>query len=595
MNIEVMRRLLEQNKLEPYIRHIRFPQYKNIKPFTQIDFTFPITALVGANGTNKSSLLKALYGAPDSNNLGNYWFSTDIDPILEGDNYPNCFVYGYLNQHRGNLVEVLKTRVKKGNDPDYWEPSRPIIRYGMEGMPEPDPADPNRSQTRWKAISKKADLLDFRLSLSAFDRYFYNGDFSQTKHLSHKKNYIRTRAPHLKSVLDNGLNKYLYYNVNRIVSGQNKTLTADELDAVKKILGRNYSEIKLVGHKFFQAEGYTARISNNDHNYTEAFAGSGEFAVVMLVTRIMRAEPKSLILLDEPEVSLHPGAQERLLDFLGDQVIKKKHQVIFTTHSPALIRKLPPDAIKVLSLEGTAAHVTLASQKSMPEEAFLQIGEPILGKKLVITEDRLAIEIIRRALRVHNPQRLQLLRFQHFSGGASVMFNNYVVPYSAENRSDILCLFDGDQRPASKWPKLDEISKINDDDLSEKIKILTGSEIKFPINSGDEADKKNQRHDAQRRFLGWSCDHVRYLPGNQSPEEFVLSKIDIKVDDDAKLKFVSLTRESLGLTEHEENPKGEAIFQEQCRRVAQIPADDQDLAEVARIIEEFMARGAIQA
>ena len=35
---------------------------------------------------------------------------------------------------------------------------------------------------------------------------------------------------------------------------------------------------------------------------------------------------------DEPEVSLHPGAQEKLMDFLFDQVKAKKHQVVMTPH-----------------------------------------------------------------------------------------------------------------------------------------------------------------------------------------------------------------------------------------------------------------------
>lgn len=49
----------------PYIRNLVLADYKNISPLTKIDFSFPITALVGANGTNKSSILKALYGTAE--------------------------------------------------------------------------------------------------------------------------------------------------------------------------------------------------------------------------------------------------------------------------------------------------------------------------------------------------------------------------------------------------------------------------------------------------------------------------------------------------------------------------------------------------
>ena len=36
-----------------WITHIRFPYFKNIQPNTRIDFSCPITALVGPNGTGK--------------------------------------------------------------------------------------------------------------------------------------------------------------------------------------------------------------------------------------------------------------------------------------------------------------------------------------------------------------------------------------------------------------------------------------------------------------------------------------------------------------------------------------------------------------
>lgn len=166
-----LRNLLSAGQLEPYIRHIRFPHYKNLVEGTRIDFTYPITALVGANGTNKSSVLRALYGAPQNNNLGNLWFSTSIDPI-EDDGARSCFIYGYLNQDVGRCIEVLKTRIHKSNDPDYWEPSRPVAAYQMEKMPPAVKPLKGRSMTRWSAIDKDVVYLDFRATLSAFDKLF---------------------------------------------------------------------------------------------------------------------------------------------------------------------------------------------------------------------------------------------------------------------------------------------------------------------------------------------------------------------------------------------------------------------------------------
>jgi len=202
-NKETLLALLQNGKLEPYVRHIRFPQYKNLASNTRVDFSYPITALVGANGTNKSSILRAIWGAPGYNNLGNFWFSTSTDPIEETGQRPSCFIYGYLNASENQVVEVIKTRSYKEEDPDYWEPSRPLIGYEMTKMPpllDGQPVPEGRSKTRWKTIEKNVVYLDFRAALSAFDKFFYHGELtSKVNTEKNKKEFIRTRAPHLKS------------------------------------------------------------------------------------------------------------------------------------------------------------------------------------------------------------------------------------------------------------------------------------------------------------------------------------------------------------------------------------------------------------
>lgn len=589
MDEKTLRTLLEKGKLEPYIRHIRFPQYKNINPFTKIDFTFPITAIVGANGTNKSSLLRALYGSPGSNNLGNYWFSTKIDTIEEGAQFPNCFIYGYYNSHRNKVVEVLKTRIKKENDPDYWEPSRALKSYNMEPFNREDEYnsnDPNALKTRWRTIKKNVEIIDFRHGLSSFDRYFYYGDYSKEQTFKEKKLFIRRRSPHLKKALDKNLLHSTYCGTERIVDEINFDLSDQEVTEIGTILGRNYHKISLIRHLFFQLDGYTARIYAKNQLYTEAFAGSGEFAVIMIVSRIMRTSEKSLILLDEPEVSLHPGAQERLLDFMVDQIKKHKHQIIFTTHSPAMIRGLPSDAIKVLDFDDKTSQVILVSQESLPEEAFIKIGEPISGKKLIIVEDKLAREIIIRSLRLFYPQLLKLVDIKFFPGGASVIFNHYIPPYAEEDRKNVCVILDGDQTPASPWPNALEIDKLDSEELRSNIENLSGSDIKFPKDSGPQEIIKNQITLCRKKFLNWCGKYVAYLPSNLGPEEFVLQKTNVHFQGDAKLKFVELTRESLGLLT-EESPSSEQIFAEQQRQVAKIPIDDQDMKLIADTVKTF--------
>ncbi len=46
-------------EFDNFITEINLPYFKNIKIGTQINFTFPLTVLIGQNGCGKSSCLQA--------------------------------------------------------------------------------------------------------------------------------------------------------------------------------------------------------------------------------------------------------------------------------------------------------------------------------------------------------------------------------------------------------------------------------------------------------------------------------------------------------------------------------------------------------
>jgi hypothetical protein len=578
--------LLAKKKLEPYVRHIRFPQYKNLAADTRVDFTYPISALVGANGTNKSSILRALYGAPGHNNLGNFWFSTSTDPIAETGEGPSCFIYGHWNNATQQVVEVLKTRVSKEEDPDYWEPSRPIVRYGMDRMPPVVPGEDlpeGRSMTRWNAISKNVVYLDFRAALSAFDKFFYHGELrTKLNTEKNKKDFIRTRAPHLKRALDTGITTLEYRKSERLHGGVNRVLIADELAAIGAILGRKYSEIKIIRHSLFNCDAFSCFMTTEGLKYTEAFAGSGEFAVVRIVTSVMEAPDQSLILLDEPEVSLHPGAQDRLVDFLTANVKKHKHQVVISTHSPAIVRKLPPEAIKVLTMDPVSGKVRLPRQSSLADEAFFHLGEPIPGKVFVVVEDVLAQALVKRALSDGGEAIAELFDVQYFPGGSQTLWGHYLPIYAAEARDNVLVLFDGDQRPAKNLPDPATIAAADEATIKAEILRVTKVDIQFHVDGGKGGANIEQQVIVRRAFVSWALRNTDYLPGTEIPEAFVwenMQKSDnaaLIVDPDPKKRFEKLTRIDLGTPAFEAVTSDE-IFATQRRCLATIPADHPDL------------------
>lgn len=589
--IAKLSQMFRAGQLEPFIRHIRFPHYKNLAPNTRIDFTFPLTTLVGPNGTNKSSVLRALYGAPGYNNLGKLWFSTRVDPIAETGGRPR-FIYGFLNRHAGQVVEVVKSRIHKEDDPDYWEPSRPLIRDGM--IPPPPMAEgeedvPGRHKTRWANIEKEVLYIDFRSEISAYDKYFYHGELNQTLTVRTKQDYIRRQAGPLRRTIDEDLDSYEFRGREKVV--ENRILTTEERKAVEAILSREYASIRHVRHRFFGQEGHSIILQHRDLTYSEAFAGSGEFAAIMLVIKVWNTPERSLILLDEPEVSLHPGAQEALVEFLLDQVKRKKHQVVLSTHSPTMIKGLPPEAIKTFHLD-KATGLAVVRPASMPEEAFFHLGETGRGRVRVIVEDRLGVELVKAAIRPYGEAAMNMFEIVRFPGGAQTLTTHYIPIFSMEGRKDTLILLDGDQRRQTPIPDPDTISPSQDRDLQSIVEAFAGGEVRFLVDgrSGGGGDE-TQLTAARRGYLRWARTHVDYLPGI-NPEAFVWEEMPKDSATESitaelpKERFLHLTRLEYGLADFDKPSSGE-IFHVQKRRLASLPQSHPELVRLGNLLTSF--------
>jgi hypothetical protein len=310
-------------------------------------------------------------------------------------------------------------------------------------------------------------------------------------------------------------------------------------------------------------------------SYTEAFAGSGEFAVVRLVVDLINAPEHSLILLDEPEVSLHPGAQERLMAFLFSRVKSHKYQIVLATHSPGMIRWLPPEAIKALIVDPTTGRVRLPSQSTAAEEAFFYIGEPVPGRVTVIVEDELAKHVVTKALRIGGEAFVNRFEVKYFPGGSQTLWSNYLPIFSAEQRKDVLVMLDGDQKPMQALPDPETVPSTDSEKLQKALNEAAGVKIKFAVDASAGKPNAEQIDLAVRELVKWTGKYVAYLPGN-TPETFVWD--NMKKDAESavfdslppKKRFDELARKELGRASYE-HLSSQDILGTQLRRLATIP------------------------
>jgi len=501
-------------QFQRYIDFIQFPFYRNLESNTKINFDFPITVFTGPNGSGKSSCLHALNGAVQGKTPFDFWFSTEVDPIKEKP--VNSFFYSYLKEVNGENkpIQVLKTRVRLKNNPDYWETSRPIKSYGMDMFTLP-------GKERNPPIDMPAIYMDFRAELSAFDKYFYFTNPKTGVKIKNKQDYLRKYSKFLNQILSE--QKAFITRYNLVQNKKLQKLTSAELKAISIILGKEYVSGILIEHRLFKEWGYSIQLSNDAHKYSEAFAGSGEVSVVRLVTKLLALKEPSLVILDEPEVSLHPGAQSRLIKFLLDQIKNKKHQVVLTSHSPSIVKGLPKEAIKVFYQNPRNGRF-LVKENLTPEEAFFHIEFPVDNRKNIVVEDVLAQEIVSGVLSKMGEETENLFNVKFNPGGESVIKKEFITVFCREQNSQDFVFFDGDQQPETPhidWQTI-PVADLTVENLRTKIREQTGEEIKFSVDGGQGRGNQTQQLELQKSFLDYYLSNVFYLP-KQIPEDIIWS------------------------------------------------------------------------
>ena len=500
-----------------YITDIHFPYYKGLVPDAKIEFKFPLTVLVGENGCGKSSVLQALENVSAGKSLSQRWFSTSVDPIPE--NARPCFWYSYYSADAKRIVQILNTRIKKkfkdgSENPDYWEPSRPVAKYGMELFDEKFANTPGATGSRWNGTKRKIEYIDFREEISAFDKYFY---FENEPRKKTKQEYVRQYSKYLKMAIDG------HFKKDREINGKQRlhsieVLSNEEVKILSGILDKQYTSVKIIEHQFYSKWGTSVYFSQDasdesfSGNYSEAFAGSGESAVAKLVHKIFKAEKGTLLLLDEPEVSLHPGAQKRLLNYILENVRNNGLQVVISTHSPAIVEELPPEAIVVMNQ--TAQNKFNPIPDVFAEAAFQYIGHTNVERPQIIVEDKTAELLVKRALSLCNPKAVASIDVICHPGGAKDLYREAVVFSRMESKKTFL-LLDGDQK--KDIPASAEVSECNLDKTILEITGVESSKLNFAADSGKEAE---QLPAAKRAYLDFLKNHCYFLPMT-TPEEIL--------------------------------------------------------------------------
>jgi len=101
----------------------------------------------------------------------------------------------------------------------------------------------------------------------------------------------------------------------------------------------------------------------------------GTLRIAGIVTALLQEPPVPMIGIEEPELTVHPGAIPLLYDFLKQA--SQRSQVIVTTHSPELLDRVDVEDVRVVlrDQDGTTVAPMSVLQRQAVREGLLTLGE----------------------------------------------------------------------------------------------------------------------------------------------------------------------------------------------------------------------------
>jgi len=278
-----------------------------------------------------------------------------------------------------------------------------------------------------------------------------------------------------------------------------------------------------------------------------------------------------LVLLDEPETSLHPGAQRELLLFLLNQIKKKHLQVVISTHSMEFLQGLPNAAIKVFEDNGEGKSRIL--NECSPFVALNRLGKPAPNKKRIYVEDMLAQATVERAAEGFDAGERSALEIVVAPGGAQAILANQI-PTHITAGTDCYVLLDGDQQRVASFTDPDALSPNDYSQLEEIVKREVGSKPNFALNGGnDEKGKAAHKIQSHLAYLRWIRERLAFLP-QKCPDAIILDH-DERRGLSSSEEFKRALRKKIGANQTPEGSIGVARY-----LLRQLPDDNADLTVI---------------
>lgn len=472
-DIDVVKDMFERGIIHCRLSKLSITNCKRFKEKAEFNFIFPLAVLVGQNGSGKTTVTRAI-------------------KLLKPNYEPQCEFFE-IEIDDGGFANARFDYIVDGQEFAYQHTERPR-KWSLEG-----------------ALPQNVSITSIQTKsfVGGIEKSFLYDNIVKSANREDQVDYVQRQAHKIQQQPQEG-NKKLRYS-----------LTRNELAAVNQILDSCFQSVEIIRHRFFSGTWATNILFQNESNFCEYNSGSGEFLVATIVREVEKAQNNSIVLIDEPEVSLHPRAQYRLVEYFFDAMKRKHIQMIVTTHSEHIVEMLPMEAVICLRKNESKTYV---QQNVIPELAFLEIGGPILNRKRIIVEDEMAKSIVEKVLKEEGLDSIISVEF--YPGGCSNLKKYTILTFARTNIKSQYILFDGDQFN-ELVPDFDLVLERDKTisyyrDCFQRIVGMRSSTMDWGLDSNPDEGRLNeeQEKDQIEKYLLFYRSNVGFLP-KVIPEDIV--------------------------------------------------------------------------
>ena len=298
---------------------------KNIKAlkYFKIDFNNNVNVVIGENGLGKTTILEIIYNIITSNKR-----------FLEDESSEGCNLEVMFTEDELNIINRFRNRLHK----EVFK-SEENISVGKHEIK--------------KELNLKKQFSD---SIMLKEKWFRKVVYLPTD-VNFKKHKVETAkkiegSTEIGVILNSdemslNLKEYLvnihYKDLEDMSIGE----TPYRIQKFKQLYNTFFEEKEFLGVKDFEPL-FKIKATGETHSADELSAG--EKQIFFRGGSLLQMDLNdSIILIDEPELSLHPEWQQKILDFYKS--IGKNNQIIIATHSPHIVSSCKKEEVIVLDRE----------------------------------------------------------------------------------------------------------------------------------------------------------------------------------------------------------------------------------------------------